>query len=128
LAERLDLTCADAGELPYQAQSFDAVFLCFTLELFDTPEIPSFLAQCFRVLKTEGRIGVVAMAKRERESLAVKLYEWAHKRFPKEIDCRPIMVEQALADAGFHPVEAQRMSIYRLPVDVVLARKRTPSD
>jgi demethylmenaquinone methyltransferase/2-methoxy-6-polyprenyl-1,4-benzoquinol methylase len=123
LSDRVVLTCQDATSLPYPLGFFDALFLSFTLELFDTPEIPLFLAECHRVVKDGGRICVVALAKRERDSRSVRLYEWAHRRFPKSIDCRPIFVEKVLSEAGFLPGEIKRRSMFRLPVEVIIAKK-----
>jgi ubiquinone/menaquinone biosynthesis C-methylase UbiE len=123
LSDRVVLTCQDATSLPYSSSFFDALFLSFTLELFDTPEIPPFLAECHRVLKSGGRICVVALAKRERDSGAVRLYEWAHKQFPRAVDCRPIFAQRVLSEAGFLPGAIIRRSMFRLPVEVIIARK-----
>src|SRR5437870_12784161 len=43
LLERARLRCGDAAQLPYADDTIDAVFMSFTLELFDTGEIPKLL-------------------------------------------------------------------------------------
>lgn len=123
LSDRVMLTCQDATSLPYSSGFFDALFLSFTLELFDTPEIPSFLAECHRVVKDGGRICVVTLAKQERDSWAVRLYEWAHKQFPRAVDCRPIFAQKVLSAAGFLPGAIKRRSMCRLPVEMIIAKK-----
>jgi len=121
LSEKIDLQCGDALNLPYPEFYFNAVFMSFTLELFDTPEIPIVLEQCNRVLKKGGRICVVAMSKKEKQGPMVKLYEWLHEKFPNYIDCRPIFVRQSLESAHLKIVNTTMMSFLGLDVEIVLA-------
>ncbi len=123
LSDRVKLTLGDAARLPYPASSVDAVFLGFTLELFDTPDIPVVLAECRRVLRDGGRICVAAMSKSDKEGFLVKLYECLHRHFECYVDCRPIFVRSAMADAGFSIYDAEMSSMWGLPVEVVAATK-----
>src|SRR6185437_10501992 len=63
LADMADVRCGDAEQLPFKSNSLDGIFFSFTLELFDTPELPRVLAECKRVLRPGGRIVVVAVSR-----------------------------------------------------------------
>lgn len=127
LSQRASLHCGDAAWLPFEASVFDAIFMSFALELFDAPEILTVLGECHRVLRNGGRICTVAMSKKGNDGTIVKLYEWFHRRFPSFVDCRPIFVQKALEQAGFSIQDEIEMSMWGLPVDIVLAIRQSPS-
>lgn len=124
-ADRVDLRCGDAAKLPFENDFFDAVFMSFTLELFDTPEIPIVLRECHRVLRSCGRMVIVSMTKKHEESIAVRFYEWARRRLPNYMDCRPIFVREAIAAAGFQVLETKDHQMLGLPMEVVRAKKES---
>jgi ubiquinone/menaquinone biosynthesis C-methylase UbiE len=123
LSRRVMLELGDAASLPFDADSFDAIFISFTLELFDTPEIPTVLAECRRALKSDGRICVVAMARDARENIPLRIYEWFHQHLPAYVDCRPIYVQSALTVAGFRIQDVNRKWMWGLPVEICLAQR-----
>ena len=123
LANRADLCCGDAMCLPFRENSFDAVFMSFTLEVFDTAEIPGVLVQIKRVLRPDGRLGIVAMSKEDGRSVFLKAYEWIHNKFRKYFGTRPIYAGECLIDAGYQIKSKQKIRIFRLPAEIIVAVK-----
>jgi demethylmenaquinone methyltransferase/2-methoxy-6-polyprenyl-1,4-benzoquinol methylase len=124
LNDRTHLHLGDAASLNFiESGSLDGVFMSFTLELFDNPEIPRVLQECHRVLRLGGRLAVVSMTKTDPPGLAVRLYEWFHEHLPDYADCRPIFARQALEGSGFAIQDVSLSSMWGLPVEIVLGRK-----
>ncbi len=121
LSAQVDLRVGDALDLPFVKNHFDGVFMSFTLELFDTPEIPLVLQQCHQVLHPDGRIVIVSLIK--KASRVVSIYEWFHEKMPAAVDCRPIFAQEALESAGFSIQNVDALSMWGLPVEIILASK-----
>jgi len=113
------LVQADGAILPLKNNLFDRVLISFTLELFSLEEIQTVLDQIKRVLVPEGRLIVIALSK-EPENLPVKLYEFAHQRFPVALDCRPIPLVDLMKANGFLILETKKWMNWGLPIDLVL--------
>ncbi len=116
------LVCADGAAVPLAAGSFNAIYASFTLELIDTPEIDLFLSECRRLLAPGGRLGVVSLSKEGGQKNLIKYYERLHRQYPQIIDCRPIYAARALEQAGFRLDRRQIVSMWGLPVEVVVGR------
>jgi len=112
---------ADGLFIPFSNDQFNIVFISFTLELFDTPEIPKVLYEIHRVLKKGGKLGIVSLAK--RDILAVQIYEWFHRKMPTLVDCRPIYLQPILKEAGFDIQKSTVKTMWGLPVEIVITRK-----
>jgi ubiquinone/menaquinone biosynthesis C-methylase UbiE len=128
LTERVVVQRGDVLHLPYATGAIDVVFSSFMLDLIDTPDLPIALNECRRVLRANGRLGIVSMSKAcaaRASNLIVKVYERAHRWLPALIDCRPLYVQTMLATSGFHIDTVQTRSMWGLPVEIVIARKET---
>ena len=123
LLNRVELYRGDATKLLFDDKTFDAVFISFTLELFDSPEISVVLGEIRRVLKPGGRLGVVSLSKANVNSTSVRIYEWMHNKWPKYIDCRPIYVSEAVRRSGFNITVRETAQIIILPIEIVMAIK-----
>ena len=119
---RVNLTIGDARALAFRSNVFDAVFMSFTLELFEGA-IPEVLAEVRRVLRAGGRVGIVAMADSGETNAMVDLYAWLHRRWPHFIDCKPIDVVGVLQAAHFQAHAAHVTAIWGLPVVAAIGVK-----
>lgn len=122
-AARVMLVLGDVRRLPCRDRAFDAVFMCFTLELIDPPEIPGVLAGIAQALVPGGRLGLVSLAARTHHNAVTRVYQWLHRRFPHFVDCQPIDVRRVLEDAGYRLTETADLSIWGLPVLVAVGTR-----
>ena len=125
LIDRVGLCRGDAAKLPYSDNAFDAIFVSFTLELFDTPEIPKVLEEIQRILRPTGRLGIASMSRENGKSAPLRLYEWAHRKWPRYVDCRPIYLEESLINAGYRIRSKEMTRMVGLPIEIIVATKTT---
>ena len=126
LGDRVELRTSAAPPLPWDDAAFDVAFMSFTLELFPLGTIPELLIELSRVLRPGGRLGVVAMSEpggEERGTAMTLAYKWLHRHFPHIVDCRPIDAEGFLERAGFEIRSAETMTIFALPVAILVGAK-----
>lgn len=121
---KISLTLAAIPPIPFINAVLDAVFMAFTLELFPEDTIPVVLSEVRRTLSAGGRLAVVSMTlgtEEQRHGLPERLYVWTHRHFPRIVDCQPIDVERRVAEAGFTIVRVDRLEMWGLPVEAILA-------
>jgi demethylmenaquinone methyltransferase/2-methoxy-6-polyprenyl-1,4-benzoquinol methylase len=123
VGDRVELICEDACKVNLAHDTFDAVFMSFTLELFEMQELRNTLHKCRRMLKGNGRIVVVSLSRR-KVNPAVRIYERLHNKYPGLIDCRPIYVVETITKSGLAINEVKKMNLFGLPVDIVRAHKK----
>jgi len=119
----IGLACGDALRLPLCAASMDALFLSFTLELLEAVEIHIALAECRRVLRRGGRMGLVCLSSEAGSSAVNSVYAWAHTRWPRVLDCRPIRPGDWLAASAFEVIARRRTSLWGLGVEALVCRR-----
>lgn len=122
LSDAVETVVGDARRLPWNAETFDAAFLSFTLELFSDADVAVVLSELRRVLRPGGRLVVVHMRSTDRHGRMERVYEWIHRHFPHFVDCRPIRARDDLETAGFVVERDEQTSIWGLPVGLVAAR------
>jgi ubiquinone/menaquinone biosynthesis C-methylase UbiE len=112
----------DARHMPFRAESFDAIFCCYLLELLSSDDIELTLREFRRVLRPSGRLALVLIGQNRRAFNAVYHVAgrvapafWGRQvafRVPRLVEAAPFQIEEDLA---------VRQSFY--PSRVLVARK-----
>jgi ubiquinone/menaquinone biosynthesis C-methylase UbiE len=76
----IHLCQADAAALPQPSGLYDAVLMTFTLELFSPAEMALVLAECRRLLRAGGRLGVAALLETNPPGWMERVYGRLHRR------------------------------------------------
>lgn len=123
LLNRTTLVQGNALRLPCRDGFCNAVIMSFVLEIFSEEDSVQVVSECRRILTGGGRLCVVALAKSAEPGVPARLYQWAQRRFPKFIDCRPIFVQNIVSQAGLQIRDVTKMGMWGLPIEIVLAKK-----
>ncbi|WP_207586880.1 methyltransferase domain-containing protein [Halomontanus rarus] len=116
------VVCGDALALPFDSDSFDAVLVSFTLELFEDELQMVVLEEIRRVLAPRGRICVIVPSS-AASNLVSLLYERLNDVFPTLVDSRPLDGRGVLARANFEVVRTEIEWVLVVPVELVFARR-----
>jgi ubiquinone/menaquinone biosynthesis C-methylase UbiE len=118
------ITNANAIQLPFPKNHFDALLFLFTFEIIPEKYFPLVLNECKRVLKPNGRLCIGSMSAEKMGHLMMKLYLWSTIHFPQIVDCRPIDLKSIIEIAEFETSINQFQSLWGLPVRILIANKR----
>ncbi len=122
----IDLQEANACQLPFPDNMFDVLYNSYMFDLTPLKEIPVILAEFKRVLKPGGRLVLVNMSKQDGSRITG--FERLYMRLPARWvpylfgGCRPVLMENALREAGFGEIKREFMR-HIMPSEIVLARK-----
>jgi len=115
------LYCASALNAPFPGGQFDGILLSFTFELFPESLFNSLLKECRRLLKPQGKLVLVSMARAQKAGPVYRLYLWAHRKYPRWIDCRTVDAARVLEDNYVRVTQKKTHKLFGLPVDSILA-------
>lgn len=116
------VVCGDALALPFDSDSFDAVLVSFTLELFENESQMVVLDEIRRVLAPRGRICVIAPSTGASDVVS-QLYKRLNDVFPTLVDSRPLDGSSVLAHADFEIIRTEIEWVLAVPVELVFARR-----
>lgn len=125
-SKQVDVVLGDARSLPVRDSTVDIAFLEDTLEPFPETAMVTVVLELERILRENGRLGVVTMERAGAENdLFVKGYDWLFERIPgyERFGCRPIYARRTLEEGGFDAVRRERLRrVWMWPVDILIAR------
>jgi ubiquinone/menaquinone biosynthesis C-methylase UbiE len=107
--------------IPLAPASCDAVFMAFTLELFDPPQAEWILTEIRRALRPAGRLVVASLSQSPHPGWMERAYVMGHRWAPRLLDCAPIDLDGLLRQAGYDVRRAERRSLAGIPVRLALA-------
>ncbi|ELY98637.1 class I SAM-dependent methyltransferase [Natrialba asiatica] len=116
------VVCGNALALPFDSDSFDAVLVSFTLELFEYECQMAVLDEIRRVLAPRGKICVIAPSTTASDLVSL-LYKRLNDVFPTLVDSRPLDVGSVLARADFEIIQTEMEWVLAVPVELVFARR-----
>ena len=127
---RVQVVCGDAFRLlremvDARVMGFDAVAVCFTLELFDERDMNTLLGQVHRLIspRDNGRVVLVAMSKAAEGGCAMACYRCIRACCPCVVDCKPIDVAGLVAGVdGLEVTQRSVLPMYGLAVELLEVR------
>jgi ubiquinone/menaquinone biosynthesis C-methylase UbiE len=96
------LLLADARHLPFPDASFDCLLNTYTFEVLATPDIPTMLDECLRILRPGGRIAIVNLTEGQGTDAAM-IEDWK-RRYANDPEffggARPLELQPLLQTRG----------------------------
>ena len=132
IQDKVELKLENVLNMPYDSESFDVIFAIHILDIMKINDIPRLLLQIRRVLKSNGRLVVVAMTKDGKFLIKIMrcFYEWLYQHWPETLgyrpSSRPIYIEDALREARFEIINSRMTYIWTLgfPLKIIVAKKQ----
>lgn len=121
LTANVVLEVADASQLPFETNFFDALFMGFTLDLIPPNRIPEALNECRRVIKTAAKISIVSLAENQPSGVGYPFFRLAEKIVNYQRSNYPFAAQPWLKQAGFQIQDVQQHKIYGVNIESIVA-------